>query len=388
MNDLSPQSISGNAAPLENVGRIAFVLPGLRAGGSEHVVTFVAGQLVERGHKVEIVTFETGDQPPYYQPDPRVKLAYLSRPVMKRAKFDAVKEVFVRTRDLREHFKRTRPDLIVSFLTRSNIQTLLATRGLGIPVIVSERNNPVQQDPGKVWNWLRRKTYPSATGLVTMTHGAMECFPPAMRKRSWIIPNMADWGGAMASGSAGPGKVLTAVGRLTHQKGFDMLLEAFAKIAANHPDWTLQIWGDGADRVALEQLRDSLGLAGRAELPGVTDRPGQWIESSDAFVLSSRYEGWGLVLGEAMAAGLPCASFRCDFGPEDMIEDGDDGLLLPAGDVDALAAGLDRLLGDEKLRSSLGDRAKQTSQRFLPDAIGKQWIDLIETLLDETATKR
>ncbi len=385
MNDVAHSRFDALGKESDLRRRISFVLPGLRAGGSEHVVTFVAGRLAERGHDVEIVTFETGELPPYYAPDPRVKYTYLSRPVARRARINALKEVGLRTADLRTHFETTRPDLIISFLTRTNVQTLLATQELGIPVIVSERNNPVQQNPGKVWNWLRRKTYPMATGLVTMTNGAMECFPANMRKRSWVIPNMAAWASAIPSASLNSGeiKVLTAVGRLTHQKGFDMLLEVFGKVAPLHPDWKLCIWGEGPERAALEKLRDTLGLNNCVEMPGVTDRPGQWIEGSDGFILSSRYEGWGLVLGEAMAAGLPCISFRCDFGPEDMITHGDDGLLVSANDVDAMATELDRMLGDETLRSTLGARAKETSQRFVPEIIGKRWTDMIESLLEE-----
>ncbi|KWV92905.1 glycosyltransferase family 4 protein [Erythrobacter sp. YT30] len=387
MNDLSRQNFEHEVGEANMPRRITFVLPGLRAGGSEHVVTFVAGQLVERGHSVEIVTFEDGKEPPYYTPDPRIELSYLARPVQKLAKLNALKEVIFRTADLRGHFEQSKPDLIISFLTRTNVQTLLAARELAIPVVVSERNNPVQQDPGAVWRWLRRQTYPMATGLVTMTRGAMECFPPKMRKRSWIIPNMAAWGDAVASPDTREDKVLTAVGRLTDQKGFDMLLEAFVEAAPKHPDWILRIWGEGPDRDSLERLRGKLGLEDRVEMPGVTDNPGDWIECADAFVLSSRYEGWGLVLGEAMAAGLPCISFDCDFGPEDMITDGDDGLLVPANDKVALAEGLDRLMGDATLRASLGDRARETSQRFVPEAIGQQWTDLIESLLQETAPR-
>ncbi|GMN04235.1 glycosyltransferase family 4 protein [Erythrobacter sp. MTPC3] len=384
MNDLSQNEFADKHNAAAEPGRVAFVLPGLRAGGSEHVVTFVADRLAERGHAVEIVNFETGEDPPYYTPDPRIDIAYLARPVKRRTKLDAMREIAARISDLRAHFTASKPDLIISFLTRSNVQTILATRGLGIPVIVSERNNPVQQNPGNVWRWLRRRTYPMADGLVTMTRGAMECFPPAMRKRSWVIPNMAEWGTTAAKpAETGETKVLTAVGRLTHQKGFDLLLHAFSKIADNHPEWTLRIWGEGADRADLEALRSNLALNDRVELPGVTSVPGEWIETADAFVLSSRFEGWGLVLGEAMAAGLPAVSFACDFGPEDMITHGDDGLLVPDGDVDALADALSRLMRDEPLREKLGARARETSQQFQPAKIGEKWTDMIEGFLTE-----
>ena len=386
MNAFSPSNHADKQYATARPGRVSFVLPGLRAGGSEHVVTFVAGRLVERGHVVEILNFETGEKAPYYTPDARVEITYLSRPVKRRSKLDALREMTGRIGDMRQHFKTSRPDLIISFLTRTNVQTVLATRGLRIPVIVSERNNPEQQNPGATWRWLRRRTYPMADGLVTMTRGAMECFPPAMRKRSWVIPNMAEWGTSEARQRvSGANKVLTAVGRLTHQKGFDLLLTAFSKIADNYPDWTLRIWGEGPDRAKLEALRDNLALGDRVEFPGVTSTPGEWIECADAFVLSSRFEGWGLVLCEAMAAGIPSISFACDFGPEDMITDGDDGLLVPDGDIDALANGLAHLMRDEALRSRLGERARETSQQFQPAKIGKHWTAMIEGLLTEAS---
>ena len=386
MNVHSPAktgTITGAPAPR----RIAFVLPGLRAGGSERVVTFVADRLVERGHTVEIVSCESGEEAPYYTPDPRIEMVYLARPVKRQNKWNAVRRIAARCADMRHHFRRSKPDLIISFLTRVNVQTILATRGLNIPVIVSERNNPVAQDPGTAWRTLRRRAYPMATGLVTMTRGAMECFTADMRPRSWVIPNMAERRDRVAKTEAGSPKVLTAVGRLTHQKGFDLLLQAFATIAADHPEWTLRIWGEGADRAELEALRSRLQLDDRVELPGVTDRPGGWIDTADAFVLSSRFEGWGLVLGEAMAAGLPCVSFACDFGPEEMIDHDVDGLLVEPGNVPQLARQLSRVMADEDLRARLGNTARETTLRFEPGRIGRRWTDMIEGLLAEaTAT--
>ncbi|WP_379923346.1 glycosyltransferase family 4 protein [Erythrobacter sp. R86502] len=366
-------------------GRISFLLPGLRAGGSEHVVTFTANRLIERGHAVEIISFESGSAAPYYTPDPRIALHYLALPVAQRAKLAALGEIAQRTGRLRKHLKNSRPDLLISFLTRTNVQAILASRGLDIPVIVSERNNPVQQDPGAAWRWLRARLYPKAFGLITMTHGAMACFPPQMRRRSWVIPNMSEFGENRAICHDGDIRHLVAVGRLTHQKGFDLLLESFAAIAPHHPNWRLTIWGDGPDRTKLETLRNQLGLADRVLMPGVTNKPGGWITNADAFVLSSRFEGWGLVLGEAMAAGLPSVSFACDFGPAEMIRNEEDGLLVRAGDVPALAAALDRLMGDAALRKRLGARAQETSRQFRPDRIGQLWIDLVENVLAEIA---
>jgi glycosyltransferase involved in cell wall biosynthesis len=277
--------------------------------------------------------------------------------------------------------------MVVSLLTRSNVIAVLAATSLGIPVIVSERNNPVRQRPGIVWRALRRYTYARAFGLITMTRGALECFPPVMRPRSWVIPNMADYQ-TFKPRFDNKVKVMTAVGRLVDQKGFDLLIESWAQIADRPPDWLLRIWGEGPDRVALETLARDLGVADSVEMPGVSSAPGRWIEEADAFVLSSRFEGWGLVLGEAMAAGLPCVSFDCSFGPADMITDGKDGLLIEEGNIEAMAEALSRLMAGDAIRAHLGKNAASAADRFAPEHIGGIWENTIRGALEEAHAGR
>lgn len=380
------RNIGAVAAPASRgAGRsVLFVLPGLSAGGSEHVVTFLANRLAGAGYAVSIASFEEPGSTPYYSCDPRVGIDYLGVPIGRAGPLRALDNVRQRVARLRALFRSRKPDLVISLLTRTNVISVLAARGLGFPVIVSERNNPDRQRPGRVWDLLRRFTYARAHGLVTMTRGAMDYFPPVMRKRGWVIPNMADWQ-EYKPRYDNKQKMLTAVGRLTEQKGFDLLLRAFAKVAADHPGWTLRIWGKGPDRAALEALAAQLGIADRVEMPGVSSQPGSWIESADAFVLSSRFEGWGLVLGEAMAAGLPCISFDCPFGPADMITDSVDGLLVPDGDVEAMATGLSRLLGDGELREKLAGNARDAAQRFAPDRIAGLWEQMIDEVFASMA---
>src|SRR3546814_467758 len=286
--------------------------------------------------------------------------------------FGALKAVHARVELLRKGFEVASPDLIVSFLTRTNIFSLLAARKLGIPVIVSERNNPAMQTVGPFWSRLRKWTYPHAYGLITMTRGAMNYFPPQMRKRQWVIPNPAHLPDE-AKPYRAEGRTMAAVGRLVPQKGFDRLLDAFSRIATDHPDWTLVIWGGGPDRAALEEQRRRLGLDGRVEMPGVSKQPGGWIEQRDLFILSSRFEGWGLVLGEAMAAGLPVISFDCEWGPAEMIEQETSGILVPNGDVAALAEALAKLCSDGALRIRLGENARAAMRRFTTDRILEHW---------------
>jgi glycosyltransferase involved in cell wall biosynthesis len=167
--------------------------------------------------------------------------------------------------------------------------------------------------------------------------------------------------------------VIVAMGRLVPQKGFDMLLDAFAPVARRHPDWNLEIWGEGPQRAALERRRAALGLEQRVRLPGTTAEPHDTLRRAGIFVLSSRREGFPMVLGEAMASGVPCVSFDCPSGPRELIRDGIDGLLVPPSNVAALSAALERLIVDRDLAQRLASKAPEVVDRFSLDAILRQW---------------
>jgi glycosyltransferase involved in cell wall biosynthesis len=355
--------------------RIAIIVPGLSAGGTEHVVNLVANHWRAAGNVVTIITFEAPDTVPYYPFHPDIAIVRLGVPPGKLSRWTSTLAVSRRIWRLRSAIRRARPDFVLSFLTRTNVMTLLASLGMSVPIVVSERNNPAIQPFGRIWRWLRSHLYPRAFGLVTMTQGALDYFPPAMRRRGWVIANAVDLPCSWVNRRGG--NTLAAVGRLTHQKGFDLLLPAFARIAEKHPDWRLVIWGEGRDRKALETQRDALGLQGRVEMPGVTPRPGQWIETADVFVLPSRYEGWGIVLLEAMAAGLPVVSYECEWGPATMVTNGHDGMLVPCENVGALASALDTMLGSAALRETLGANAAVSAQNYSPERILGLWDDVV-----------
>lgn len=361
--------------------RIALVLPGLAAGGTERVVNAIANHWAERGWMVTILTLEPPGKPSYFAYHPRVTMRRLGLPTSGEPKLRAIFLTIKRILALRRCLREVWPELIVTFLTRTNVLTMLATGGMGIPVVVSERNNAELQYCGPVWSWLRRRLYPHAFGLVAMTRGALEFFPAKMRPRSWVIPNPVYLPDGWQPSRGG--HVLAAVGRLVPQKGFDLLLQAFGEIAQLFPEWTLVIWGEGVERKNLEKQRDHLGLQNRVRLPGVSELPGTWVETADAFVLSSRFEGWGIVLLEAMAAELPVVSFDCKWGPREMIHDGVDGLLVPQEDVAALARALAKVMRDAGLRQRLGAAAAKSAQRFAPDRIMASWDEMVLAALAE-----
>lgn len=336
----------------------------------------LCNHLSNQGKSVRLVCFAAPDTKPFYALDSRVALLCLGPPSTPPGRIAGARETVRRYRALRTELRVARPDLVISFLTRTNVLAALAARRLTIPVIVSERNNPQYQTVGAVWRWLRKTSYRRANALVTMTSGARRYFHPATGRIDRVIPNHAFVEGPIACRSPS-GRHLVAVGRFVEQKGFDLLLEAFARVAARFPDWHLTIWGDGPLRPMLVNLRHALQLDHRVTMPGVTSHPGGWVAGADLFVLSSRYEGWGLVVGEAMAGGIPVVSFDCPWGPGEMIDDGVSGLLVPAGDVGALAAALTRTMSDPDFRERLGGAGRRAVQAFTPERILAQWDDLI-----------
>ena len=178
-------------------------------------------------------------------------------------------------------------------------------------------------------------------------------------------------------------KWIISIGRLTYQKGFDILLSAFQRIAYKYPDWQLLILGEGELRLELENLRDKLGLTYQVFLPGLLDNPFPFLKQSKLFVLSSRFEGFGNVLIEAMACGLPVISTDCPSGPREIIRNSVNGILVPNEDMPALAATMDRLMSDEEERQRLAARAPEGAKLFTLEKIVGMWEALFSEVTQE-----
>jgi glycosyltransferase involved in cell wall biosynthesis len=353
---------------------IAIVISGLGAGGAEIVVSQVARHWIAQGHRVSILAFDTPEDP-IFHPMPEGAEIHRLGLIPAQRRFGAYVSISRKLIRLRRVIALDRPDVVVSFLTKNNLLAMVATSGKSIPVICSERNNPERQHAHPFWNAALRLGYRKAALIVCQTKAVRRCFHPAVRPKIRVIPNPIRSSDSPRKTSDPPR--IVAVGRLTHQKGFDILLAAFALLHQKFPQWQLDIWGEGADRPALEELIRTHGLERRAALRGMSPRPGSWVEAADIFVLSSRYEGFGNVLGEAMAAGLPVVSTFCDFGPDEIVTHGYDGLLVATENPPALAQGMARLMDDVQLRERLGRAAAIAARRFAPENILPLWDDAL-----------
>ncbi len=365
--------------------RITLVISSLSNGGSERSMSTLASYWAEKGWPVTLLTLDDGTQPPFFTPHPAIEWRPLGIDGIYGGGVRALGRNSRRLRVLHRAIRESRPQVVLSFVDRTNVVTLLAGCGLQVPVIISDRVSPVHWPIGGIgWRSLRRVLYPRAACLVLQTSAALRYYPPSIRRLACVIPNPAIPRGTTTPDPAQPRKPLViAMGRLTGQKGFDLLLKAFARVAPGHPTWSLEIWGDGPARRSLEALRDALGLQGRATLPGITHEPAERMAAASLFVLSSRFEGFPNVLCEALACGLPAVSFACPDGPSEIIRHGVDGLLVPPEDLAGLTAALDRLMTSDDERQRLAMRAPEVIERFGQERVMRIWETVIQRVVGD-----
>lgn len=360
--------------------RIILMVGSMHSGGAERVAATLANEWVRHGVEVTLMVTYSGRGSCFYEIDTRVNLLYLSdiSNVFNRSLVGYAKRLWA----LRMFIHKGSPDVIIAFLTNVNVLALLASFGMKVPVIVSERTYPPMLPVGKLWHVLRRVTYPWSHRVVMLTDDGLKWLKNKIPSaRGVVIPNPV----VLPLPVVDPVLELSlfveegrffvlAVGRLDSGKQFNLLITAFAGLAAQFADWDLVILGEGPDREKLERQVQSLGLGNRVKLPGRAGNVGQWYERADLFVLSSQYEGFPNVLVEAMAHGCAVISYDCDTGPRDIIRQGIDGLLVsPVGDVSALEAAIAKLMSDTPLRKEIEFEAKRIAAKFSVDEVIARW---------------
>jgi len=374
--------LRGRPTPEESLraNRITLVAAGLDLGGTQRVLSLMANHWAATGRSVRLLTLSSAASD-FYMLDARVDRVGLDLIDRSSNVWRAIIANATRVAALRRAMLAGRPDCVISFGDTSNCLALLATLGTDVKVIVSERNDPRRLPIGTSWAMLRRRLYPRAHAVVVQTDRVVPWtrgFVPANRIR--VIPNFVCAPRLHASLSSRPSaaRQVVALGRLSDEKGFDVLVRAFARCAPDHPHWSLVIAGEGARRRDLEAQVAEAGVADRVRLPGRVRDTESLLAASDLFVLSSRFEGFPNALLEAMSVGLPTIAFDCDSGPAAIIRTGLDGVLVPAGDIDGLAREMNRLMGDDSERIRLGREAEAVTQRFSLTRIMQLWESLAD----------
>lgn len=365
-------------------------------GGTVRTVIDQANTMAEFGHDVEIVSVVRRRDDPPFRIDPRVALTTLvdqrdgvrpdslGRRVWQRMRGRIVPQGEFAAGYFTERVEKAVVDYVSSLhdgilvTTRPALNLVAARRAPASVVRVAQDHMSLAAYPGPVRQEIARyyDRFDAITVLTRANQREYRRLLPGVRIVR--IPNAVEVADGEPSRQVNP--VVIAAGRLVPQKGFDLLIQAFAQVIGRHPEWRLRIFGSGPRRDRLRALIDEYGLGKQVTLRGRTHRLHEELAAASVFALSSRFEGQPMVMIEAMTHALPIVAFDCPTGPGDVLTHEVDGLLLPPQDVDALAAALDRLMSDRDLRVRLGEAAAVTAKRYGRDAVMPLWEKLFTEL--------
>jgi len=364
--------------------KLLFSIKGLisAVGGAERVLCTVCSELVKRGHDVAIVTFDRPGGQPFYSLDGLVRRIDLG--IGNPAHRARLSETLCRMRALRQIAMEEKPHVAIGFMHSMFVPLAFALAGTGIPVVGSEHIVPEHYRKRPLQYALLVAASSFLAKMTVLSEAIRSRYPAPIRERMIVIPNpVSPAVGRNGSEACKPCHILLNVGRLDAQKDQATLLRAFAYLAKDYPDWELRIIGDGPLRGELETLAQELGLEGRVHMPGIKSDIEVEYCLADAFVISSRYEAFGLVTAEAMSYGLPTIGFADCPGTNELIQDGSTGLLAAGGPDRALSLSreLARVMASPDLRRHLGVAAKTAiGQRFSAQHVCSLWESLLETV--------
>lgn len=354
---------------------LMFYINAIHDGGAERVLLQLAKRFAARGYRAVVVTSFV-DAWEYPVPEGVERLSIEQEQIDQ----SRLRRNLSRIEALRRLIREYKPAALISFMAEPNFRAVLASRFLPVKTIVSVRNDPEREYGGRLGRLIGKWLLPLADGCVFQTEQAKNWFPKRLQKRSKIIMNQVDERFFQVKDAGENGYVMTA-GRLTAQKNQALLIRAFAAIAKDVEE-ELRIYGEGELRPELEALIAGMGMEGRIRLMGASNEMPAALAGCRLFVLPSDFEGMPNALLEAMAAGRCCVSTACPCGgPEAVIENGVNGMLVPVGAEKALSAAMLELLKDEKKRRTLAAAAGESAAAFRPEAIFEHWRNYVEQVI-------
>ncbi len=360
--------------------KILFYLNTIGHGGAERVMSNLSAHFSQKYECIFVTSMEISNE---YVLNSEVKRINLADTEIS----GFIKKNCYLTRKLRNVIKKEKPDIVISFMAEPNFRALVACAGLKTKNLISVRNDPDKEYPSFVYRNLAKILYRFSDGVVFQTEQAKVWFPKSVQKRSRIILNQVN-ASFYSQNYEGDHHNIVTLGRLMPQKNHKLLIKAFSDIA-DQVDDNLIIYGEGDQRSELQALIDELGLNERISLPGVINNVAEATRDAKVFVLSSDYEGMPNALMEALALGIPCISTDCPCGgPRALINDGENGILIPVGDAAALSDALKKILEDADYASKLSKCAKVRAQEFSPERIFACWEDYMLLTVGEIQNQR
>jgi GalNAc-alpha-(1->4)-GalNAc-alpha-(1->3)-diNAcBac-PP-undecaprenol alpha-1,4-N-acetyl-D-galactosaminyltransferase len=389
--------------------RITLVVASLACGGVERAVASLAAGLLQRGYHVSVLTF-SGRELDFFSLSPGIRRSTLGlTPSGPLSLLRLPSALCQRLRALKNALDSTKPDLVIAYTPKINVLTLLATSGETYPVIVTEHGDvSVRATATKPWRWrywgwyrLRRLCYRRATAVVSVSKAVDRNMAWLAPERRHIIHNgfapvdLSTSTPPAPAGASWDRPWLVTMGRMVPEKAQEVLIDAFASIAPQFRSWQLILIGDGALRGELERraapLGDQIVFAG-----AVTD-PYRLLQQAELFVMSSRYEGFPMALGEALMCGLPVIATDCPSSPSggnaregggirELVRDGVNGLLVPPEDSNALAEALATCMSDPHLRSRLSRNSGESVAHFSLPRILDKWEELFRKVGEKAPT--
>lgn len=354
--------------PFDNGGimkKIDIITKAMTSGGAERVIAQLANYFVTHGICCRIIT--TDDREVMYPLNEKIKIVSIGK-----KSGNKVIDRVVRYSALRKVVLSDRQDVVLTMPEDTGIYVILALLGTGIPVYVSERNNPWVMPDVKITRFLRKIAYPFATGVIFQTEMAKSFFSPRIQKKGVVLPNPVDASRIPAPYEGEREKRFVAVGRLEPQKNFPLLIRAFAEFNKEIQGYKLTIYGEGREREKLENLIKDLGLQNNIELPGRDKDVLNKINSAAAFILSSDYEGMPNALIEAMCMGMPVISTDCPSGgPRELICDSKNGLLVRVNDINGMTDAMRKIVG--KNSKLFGDNAYVAGKKLTDPYVFEEW---------------
>lgn len=364
--------------------------------GTERVMSDKMNWLAEHGYEVTMVTYEQGKHLLAFSLHPSINHVNINTPFFHLKKY----RHFFRFMSMRRHYRRQlqslidriQPDILITTTYSLNlIDIFLSLKTSAYRILESHvacytvkksydyRHNPILSRIAVLYDFFIMKKVSRIDCLVTLTQGDANDW---MKYSSnvVVIPNPVSFYPEAIKSHDGKGHRILSVGRLHEQKGYDLLINAFGLIADQCPDWNIYIYGDGPEKEKLLLLINQKKLTERIIIKDPVSTIYEEYQQSEFYVLSSRYEGFPLVLNETMSCGIPCIAFRCKYGPEDIIVDGGNGLLVEKENIKELAQMILWMIEhtDERLR--MGKAARETALRYKKSEIMRLWTDMFEKI--------